>query len=148
MGQKFSSHDTDTISIKKRLNKSSFEDFDLSNYKSLKIIEIRNASLESIPTFISKSIESSHHIIDTLTELHLCENKLRVIPDEICLLFNLTCLNLEKNRIIRLPFELPCLYKLEKLLLSSNRLEYLPPNMKNMRSLKVSELILIIPLLI
>lgn len=137
MGQKYSNENIEKIDLKDKKIKSVDADDGISKYLKLKSVNYKRNEIKSFSASICKELSTTPKIVDTLVKLDLSRNKLRELPDEICLLTNLTHFHLEINRLERLPDDLPKLYRLEKLYLSDNQLEFLPVNMSNMQNLKV-----------
>eukprot|EP01125_Pyxidicula_operculata_P006166 TRINITY_DN214_c0_g1_i1.p1 TRINITY_DN214_c0_g1~~TRINITY_DN214_c0_g1_i1.p1 ORF type:complete len:1338 (-),score=304.60 TRINITY_DN214_c0_g1_i1:220-4233(-) len=100
--------------------------------KNIKRIECSQNSVQSnLPDI---------HTISDFNWLELAMNKIREIPDTICMSKNLSILNLYGNYIERVPKLFGNLMNLKKLNLGYNQLSDLPAEMKNCSSLQ--ELIL------
>lgn len=107
------------------------------DFQRLKLVSLSNNALTSIPQSVSSQLQERPALLQTLTSLDLSKNKLKVVPEELMLLVNLTSLRLDQNELAGLPLTFSLLFKLEKLNISTNNIKYLPPNMGQMKFLKV-----------
>lgn len=88
--------------------------------------------LESIPSSIGTLIN--------LSSLFISNNKLKIIPNEICNLKLLKNLDLSFNSISSLPQSYPSLYSLTVCNLRRNKIKYLPNDIYNLTSLQILDL--------
>jgi Leucine-rich repeat (LRR) protein len=107
------------------------------DFQRLKAVVLSNNAFSAIPLVVSAQLSERPPIIETLTSLDLSKNKLKVVPEEIVLLANLSALRLDQNELAGLPLKFSLLFKLEKLNVSGNFIRYLPPNLGNLKNLKV-----------
>lgn len=99
---------------------------------SLKIIDICNTGLSSIPEIINK--------FTNLSELNLGYNNIFFLPEEICSLKNLSRLIINNNHLTNLPENIGQLALLEELKLRHNYLNELPESIKLLHNLKYIDL--------
>lgn len=107
------------------------------SFQRLAIVDLHDNNLHQVDEPIPAQLKEKPPICETLTDLDLSQNKLSVLPDEICNLVSLVRLKLDRNRLAGLPLLFSQLFKLEKLTVSYNFLKALPPNMGAMKNLKV-----------
>ncbi|XP_037946399.1 protein lap1 [Teleopsis dalmanni] len=100
--------------------------------KSLRILNVSNNNLETIPTAIGS--------LRQLQNLDLSRNLICNVPDNIKSCKNLTYLDLSCNNLQRLPDAVTSLITLQELLLNSTCLEFLPANFGRLVNLKILEL--------
>ena len=143
MGQKYSALSVEIIIINKDLRELP-ENRPLSDFVRLKKIDLSGNRLSLIPPPVYTPLNERPKVIETLVSLNLSNNRLKQLPQEICLLINLKRLKLEFNRLRELPLQFHALYKLEKLTLNDNELTSLPPNLVNLKRLKVCGIMLIL----
>lgn len=89
------------------------------DFSQLKILDIRNNLLETLPS------EIGHFV--SLRTLNISNNQLKVLPSEIGELTNLKTLDISNNSLDSLPPQISRLRKLENLDLEGNPLRLMPP---------------------
>eukprot|EP01122_Echinamoeba_exundans_P008276 TRINITY_DN271_c0_g1_i3.p1 TRINITY_DN271_c0_g1~~TRINITY_DN271_c0_g1_i3.p1 ORF type:complete len:363 (+),score=103.98 TRINITY_DN271_c0_g1_i3:197-1285(+) len=139
MGQKHSPMSKD-VDMSGRAMKHLQPAVAVPTFQRLAVVDLHDNNLHEIDEPIPAQLREKPPICETLTDLDLSQNKLRVLPDEICNLVALVRLKLDRNRLESLPLLFSQLFKLEKLTVSYNFLRSLPPNMgamKNLRTLRV-----------
>lgn len=100
---------------------------------NLRTIDLSNNKIESLPPMIIGKFT-------LLKSLSLNNNKLTVLPDELCSLKKLDTLSLNNNHLRELPSTFGQLSALKTLSLSGNQLQALPPQLCNLRHLDVVDL--------
>ncbi|KAB0395435.1 hypothetical protein E2I00_005238, partial [Balaenoptera physalus] len=100
---------------------------------NLRTIDLSNNKIESLPPMIIGKFT-------LLKSLSLNNNKLTVLPDELCNLKKLETLSLNNNQLRELPSTFGQLSALKTLSLSGNQLRALPPQLCNLRHLDVVDL--------
>jgi hypothetical protein len=136
MGQKHSPMSKD-VDMSGRAMKHLQPAVTVPTFQRLAAVDLHDNNLHEIDEPIPAQLREKPPICETLTDLDLSQNKLRVLPDEICNLVALVRLKLDRNRLEGLPLLFSQLFKLEKLTVSYNFLRSLPPNMGAMKNLRV-----------
>ncbi|GAB1286768.1 Leucine rich repeat containing 57 [Apodemus speciosus] len=100
---------------------------------NLRTIDLSNNKIDSLPPLIIGKFT-------LLKSLSLNNNKLTVLPDELCNLKKLETLSLNNNHLRELPSTFGQLSALKTLSLSGNQLGALPPQLCSLRHLDVVDL--------
>ncbi len=126
--------------IKLELRRSKLKVFpkEILQFKNLQYLDLTKNSIKEIPAEIGE--------LKDLQYFSISKNDLTELPKEIGELTNLYYLNVNQNNLTFLPFQIGFLDKLRNLDLWSNNLDKFPDEMKNMKSLQIMDLrVIMIP---
>lgn len=139
MGQKHSPMTRD-VDLSGRAMKTLPNAVAVSDFQRLVKVDLHDNNLHDFPEPLPSQLRDRPPICETLTDLDLSQNKISVLPDEICNLVALVRLKLDRNRLTGLPLLFSNLFKLEKCTISYNFLKSLPPNIGALKNLKTLRL--------
>ncbi|ORX46577.1 L domain-like protein, partial [Anaeromyces robustus] len=130
------------VTIRKLSKVKRFHFCFIGNLTKIKRIEANNFILNLNHNELSSfSIPTSFQNLTNLVRLYLNNNKIEVIPEEICQMTNLIDLDISNNNIYSLPEDIGNLVSLEKLIANNNKIESLPDSIGKLSNLKSLELL-------
>ena len=100
-------------------------------------IQLQRNKLVQLSARVCGDFAANVRVVEHLRELCLQHNRLRALPDALCLLVNVQQLRVDHNELEELPLKLgACMYQLHELHVNNNALKTLPWNLNNLRRLR------------